>query len=64
MKTTVLNRQALDTETQSVSTEENSIVPIDKPTTKIIHIYCPDQCIETLNSVFSRHSGYSCKTPL
>lgn len=55
MKTTVLNRQALDTETQSVSTEENSIVPIDKPTTKIIHIYCPEQCIETLNSVLSRH---------
>lgn len=55
MKTTVLNRQALDTKTQSVSTEENSIVPIDKPTTKIIHIYCPEQCIETLNSVLSRH---------
>ncbi|MEZ8382362.1 sugar transferase [Vibrio splendidus] len=56
MKTTMLNRQALDTETQSVvSTEENSIVPIDKPTTKIIHIYCPEQCIETLNSVLSRH---------
>lgn len=55
MKTTVLNRQALDTETQSVSTEENSIVPIDKPTSKIIHIYCPEQCIETLNSVLSRH---------
>ncbi|MEZ8412218.1 sugar transferase [Vibrio splendidus] len=59
MKTRVLNRQALDTETQSVSTEENSIVPIDKPTTKIIHIYCPEQCIETLNSVLSRHDlGY------
>ncbi|MFS1419981.1 sugar transferase [Vibrio splendidus] len=59
MKTTVLNRQALDTETQSVSTEENSRVPIDKPTTKIIHIYCPEQCIETLNSVLSRHDlGY------
>ncbi|SBS65357.1 sugar transferase [Vibrio splendidus] len=55
MKTTALNRQALDTETQSVSTEENSIVPINKPTTKIIHIYCPEQCIETLNSVLSRH---------
>ncbi|MEZ8120614.1 sugar transferase [Vibrio splendidus] len=55
MKTTVLNIQALDTETQSVSTAENSIVPIDKPTTKIIHIYCPEQYIETLNSVLSRH---------
>ena len=55
MKTTVLNRQALDTETQSVTTEENSIVPIDKPTSKIIHIYCPEHCIETLNSVLSRH---------
>ncbi|SBT14692.1 sugar transferase [Vibrio celticus] len=55
MKTTVLNRQALDAETQSVSTDEKSRVPIDKPTTKIIHIYCPEQCIETLNSVLSRH---------
>ncbi|MEZ8865780.1 sugar transferase [Vibrio splendidus] len=59
MKTTVLNRQALDTETQSVSTEENSIISIDKPTSKIIHIYCPEHCIETLNSVLSRHDlGY------
>ena len=56
MKTTVVNRQALDNEPQNeVFVEDMSHTKTKKETANIIHIYCPDACIDTLQSVLSRH---------
>ena len=56
MKTTVVNRQALDNEPQNeVFIEDMSHTNTKKETANTIHIYCPDACIDTLKSVLLRH---------
>lgn len=54
MKTTVVNRQALDTEVQDTPLG-NKKYEATKTSESTIHIYCPEQCIDTLKSVLSRH---------
>ncbi|MFM2596691.1 sugar transferase [Vibrio fortis] len=54
MKTTVVNRQALDTEVQDTLLD-NEKCEATKTSESTIHIYCPEQCIDTLRSVLSRH---------
>ncbi len=54
MKTTVVNRQALDTEVED-SLLDSKKYEVTKTSESTIHIYCPEQCIDTLKSVLSRH---------
>ncbi|UTT85771.1 sugar transferase [Vibrio pelagius] len=54
MKTTVVNRQALDTEVED-SLLDSKKYEATKTSESTIHIYCPEQCIDTLKSVLSRH---------
>tara|TARA_Y100000588_G_C14280890_1_gene937035 strand:+ start:273 stop:1259 length:987 start_codon:yes stop_codon:yes gene_type:complete len=54
MKTTVVNRQALDTEAHDTLLD-NDKYEATKTSESTIHIYCPEQCIDTLRSVLSRH---------
>ncbi|MEG3222157.1 sugar transferase [Vibrio gigantis] len=56
MKTTVVNRKALDNEPQDeVFFEDTSYTKTPKKISNIIHIYCPSDCIDTLKFVLSRH---------